>query len=95
MKTSFSRMARVVIACSVSVGAVAMPACKKATHAHDASGVFEARETVIAAEVAGQILQMPIEEGQPLAAQAIAAELDCSALQLQKAQAQASEGAIA
>ncbi|MEZ4399189.1 MAG: HlyD family efflux transporter periplasmic adaptor subunit [Kofleriaceae bacterium] len=78
----------------VVVGLLAATACGAKPSHHDASGVFEARETIIAAETAGQILRMPIEEGQELAAQAVAAEIDCAQLELQKAQLEASEGAI-
>jgi HlyD family secretion protein len=56
--------------------------------------VFEARETIIAAQIAGQILKMPLEEGQTLKKDAVAAEIDCEQLVLQRAQIQASEEAI-
>lgn len=61
---------------------------------HDASGVFEARETIISAEIAGQITTMSIEEGQTIAAGTIAAEIDCKQLELQRAQIEASDNAI-
>lgn len=69
-------------------------ACSDKEGGHDASGVFEARETIIAAEIAGQILAMPIEEGQLLEAKSIAAEIDCKGLELQRAQIAASDQAI-
>jgi len=68
--------------------------CAAKPSGHDASGVFEARETIIAAEISGQIVVMPIEEGEHLAAGAIAAEIDCARLELQRAQVRASEQAI-
>lgn len=87
------RAGRPALALAVAlVGLVA--GCRDHGHPHDASGVFEARETIIAAEVAGQILQMPIEEGQELAAQAVAAQIDCSQLELQRAQLRATDTAI-
>jgi HlyD family secretion protein len=73
---------------AISVG------CQKEGDKHDASGVFEARETVIAAQIAGQIVEMPIEEGQVLKKDAVAAEIDCKQLMLQRAQIRASEEAI-
>jgi HlyD family secretion protein len=73
---------------------VASLSCAGEKDGHDASGVFEARETIIAAEIAGQIVAMPIEEGQVLAAQSIAAEIDCKQLELQRAQITASDVAI-
>lgn len=69
-------------------------ACAKQDQEHDASGVFEARETIISAQIPGQILQMPIREGETLKKDAIAAEIDCKELLLQRAQIQASEEAI-
>jgi HlyD family secretion protein len=68
--------------------------CSKNEDRHDASGVFEARETIIAAEISGQIRAMPIEEGQTLAADSIAAEIDCRQLLLQRDQVRASARAI-
>ncbi len=68
--------------------------CSTRKDEHDASGVFEARDTIIAAEVAGQIIAMPILEGQTLAADALAAEIDCQQLVLQRNQVRASELAI-
>jgi HlyD family secretion protein len=69
-------------------------ACSAKQEGHDASGVFEARETIIAAEIPGQIVAMPIEEGQVLEAASIAAEIDCRQLELQLAQIAASALAI-
>lgn len=69
-------------------------ACAEQKNEHDASGVFEARETIIAAQIPGQILQMPIREGETLKKDAVAAEIDCKELLLQRAQIEASEQAI-
>ncbi len=79
-----------------SIGALAslLLACSGEETGHDASGVFEARETIIAAEIAGRIVSMPIEEGQTLKAQQVAAEIDCKQLELQRAQIAASDLAI-
>jgi HlyD family secretion protein len=73
---------------------VALPACSSKQGGHDASGVFEARETIIAAQIAGQILEMPIEEGERIEAGTVAAELDCKQLELQRAQVRATDTAI-
>lgn len=69
-------------------------ACAEQAHEHDASGVFEARETIISAQIPGQILQMPIREGETLKKDSIAAQIDCKEFLLQRAQIQASEEAI-
>ena len=82
------------IKCGLLTISIAALGCNGEPAAHDASGVFEARETIIAAEIAGQILEMPIEEGQQLDAGVIAARIDCEQLKLQKEQARASDTAI-
>lgn len=68
--------------------------CQERNDAHDAAGVFEARETVISAEVSGQIVKMPAEEGHTLEKDAVAAEIDCEHLVLQRARVVASAQAI-
>lgn len=78
----------------VALALLAASGCNNDDMTHDASGVFEARETIIAAEIAGQILEMPIEEGQDLDAGAVAAKIDCKQLELKKDQALASDTAI-
>lgn len=75
-------------------GACLAMACGDAKGGHDASGVFEATEVIISAETAGRILTFPVEEGQLLKAQELAATIDCAQLELQKAQAVASEQAL-
>lgn len=87
-------MNHVVRAGTPALVLIAFAACGDSHHVHDASGVFEARETIISAETSGQILEMPIEEGQRLSAQATAAKIDCSQLELQKAQLKATDVAI-
>ncbi len=78
----------------LAISLIAPLGCGAETGGHDASGVFEARETIIAAESAGQIVAMPIEEGQTLEIDTIAAEIDCTQLELQRAQISASDVAI-
>jgi HlyD family secretion protein len=75
-------------------GLLANAGCTTKQDGHDASGVFEARETIISAEIAGQIVKMPIEEGQTLPAAAVAVEIDCEQLILQRDQVKASDAAI-
>ena len=92
---SLSRVVGILVAgalCAATL--VATSGCSTQQTGHDASGVFEARETIIAAEIAGQIVAMPIEEGQTLAVDAVAAEIDCKRLELQREQLLASDLAI-
>lgn len=88
MKNRLFRPIVLALLCSLLAG------CEEKVSVHDASGVFEARETIIAAQISGQILKMPVEEGQHLKKGALAAEIDCKQLILKRAQIQASEEAI-
>ena len=74
---------------------LSLVACKSKQNDYDASGVFEATETIIAAETSGRIISMPITEGQILKAKEIAAHIDCNQLELQRDQATASKTALA
>jgi len=87
-------MRKILSFCFALVAILGVQGCGGDDMKHDASGVFEARETIIAAEIPGLILEMPIEEGQTLAAQALAAKLDCKQLELSRAQIDASDLAI-
>lgn len=88
MQVQFTTLAVTTIALIAGVS------CSTKKVEHDASGVFEARETVIAAETSGQILSMPIEVGQTVGSNALAAEIDCQQLLLQREQVLASKLAI-
>jgi len=60
--------------------------CKEKINKYDASGSFEATETIIAAEVTGKILQLNIEEGQQLDSGQLIGFIDSTQLQLTKVQ---------
>jgi HlyD family secretion protein len=60
--------------------------CKEKTKPFDASGSFEATETIIAAEANGKILQLNIKEGQQLDSGQWIGFIDSTQLQLNKAQ---------
>lgn len=68
--------------------------CKKEGAAFDASGIFEGEETIISAEANGKILELNIEEGSDLKTGQVIGKIDCTNLDLQKAQAQATIGAL-
>ena len=42
---------------------VSLAACKKSDNLYDASGNFEAQETIISSESTGKIIQLAVEEG--------------------------------
>ena len=71
-----------------------MISCKEKTNNYDASGSFEAKETIIAAEAGGKILQLNIEEGQQLDSGQTIGLIDSTQLHLTKLQLVQSKKAI-
>ena len=71
-----------------------LTSCHASGLQHDASGSFEAVETIISAEVTGQILQLHVEEGQELAAGQVVGQIDSTQLYAQKLQLMQSRRAI-
>ncbi|MEO6282461.1 MAG: HlyD family efflux transporter periplasmic adaptor subunit [Dyadobacter sp.] len=63
--------------------------CKGKENPYDASGTFEAVETIVSAEVTGRITQLDLEEGQELKAGQIVGHIDSLQLYLKKKQLEA------
>jgi HlyD family secretion protein len=70
-------------------------ACKSGESEYDASGVFEATETIVSAEAAGKIITLNLNEGDELTAGQVLGAIDCENTNLQKAQMEASIKALA
>ncbi|MFZ4542695.1 MAG: HlyD family secretion protein [Saprospiraceae bacterium] len=68
--------------------------CKDKNQKFDASGTFEAEETIVSAEAAGKILELNISEGDTLGTGKIVGKIDPLSLELQKAQIEASNAAL-
>jgi HlyD family secretion protein len=68
--------------------------CKEKTNNHDASGSFEAVETMIAAEAGGKILQLSVLEGQELDSGQTVGYIDSSQLHLNRLQLRQNKVAI-
>lgn len=68
--------------------------CKEKTDNYDASGSFEATETIIAAEASGKINQLDIQEGQLLDSGQLIGFIDSTQLHLTKLQLVQSKKAI-
>jgi HlyD family secretion protein len=68
--------------------------CNMGNNPSDASGTFEADEVIVSSEVSGRILKMDLQEGSTLARDSIAAVIDSTQLVLQKAQVEATIGAL-
>lgn len=69
-------------------------ACNNGNSEFDATGTFEAEEVIISAEASGKLTQFNVEEGSQLKAGQQIGAIDCSNMDLQKQQAQASLSAI-
>jgi len=76
------------------LGFLFLAACNSHKLATDASGVFESDEVIVSAEQSGKLLSFPIQEGDTLAKNSIAGQIDMSNTILQKQQVQASIAAL-
>src|SRR3954467_11195930 len=77
----------------LSILLLAIVSCDKKNN-YDASGSFEAVETMISTEVNGRILQLNIEEGQELNAGQVVAYIDSAQLYARKLQLEQNKKAI-
>lgn len=71
--------------CAIAVAVLALAACNRA-ELPDAYGNVEATEVVISPETGGQLMTFTVQEGQVLAAGAVAGEVDATQLRLQRSQ---------
>jgi HlyD family secretion protein len=63
-----------------------MGSCQKGDKEFDATGSFEAVETLISAEVAGKVVALSVEEGQELKVGQVVGHIDSTMLSLQRKQ---------
>lgn len=68
--------------------------CKEEKAKYDASGSFEAVETLVSAEAAGKILKLDIEEGQQLDSEQVIGYIDSTQLHLSRLQLMQSKKAV-
>ncbi len=78
----------------VLMAIAALYSCNGNDMKHDATGVFEADEIIVSAELGGKILSFNAEEGDTLSSGSIAAVIDATNLNLQKEQVEASIKAL-
>lgn len=71
-----------------------LAACNKKQDAYDASGTFEAVETIVSAEASGVIKALNLEEGQTLQSEQVVGFIDSTQLFLKKLQLQAQAQAV-
>jgi HlyD family secretion protein len=74
--------------------AVCLFSCSGNQDAYDASGHFEADETIVSAQQNGQLLSFAVEEGETLRQGAVVGQIDVTTPTLQMQQAQASIHAL-
>ena len=79
---------------TLTLAALLLASCTANQHAYDASGTFEAVETIISAEANGVIKALNVEEGQTLATGQVVGYIDSTQLHLKKRQLQAQIGAV-
>jgi HlyD family secretion protein len=78
----------------VLIAVAAFFSCNSNEMKHDATGVFEADEVIVSAELGGKILSFYAEEGDTLSKGRTAAVIDATNLTLQKEQVEASINAL-
>jgi HlyD family secretion protein len=79
---------------SILIVAVILTCCTGNKNQYDASGTFEAVETIVSAEASGLIKEFAIEEGQDLAENQLIGYIDSTQLYLKKKQLQAQINAV-
>ena len=87
-------MKKFVFFISLQTSFMGFQSCNSNENSSDASGVFEATETIISAESSGRLIDFKVEEGQDLAVGEQVGNIDCENLGLQKAQVVASKKAL-
>lgn len=73
---------------------IILAGCNLNRQGSDASGTFEADEVIVSSEVPGKILSLNIEEGSVLVKDSVVGVIDPQPLKLQKAQVEATIGAL-
>jgi len=87
-------MKHIPILATLATAALLLASCWNKKDEYNASGNFEADETIVSAQQNGQLLSFPIREGDTLALGAVAGQIDVTGVTLQKEQAQASIHAL-
>jgi len=78
----------------IGLGFLLLISCSRNKNNFDASGTFEADETIVSAEAAGQIVSLNVAEGQSIPKDSVVGKIDPQNLTLQKEQVQASINAL-
>jgi len=76
------------------VAVVLMTSCNSNGKEFDASGTFEADETIVSSELGGKLLSFNVEEGMQLSKDSIVGAVDATSIDLQQEQVEASINAL-
>ena len=87
-------LSRINLIALAAIAALTVASCNQHKLKTDASGVFESDEVIVSAEQNGKLLSFPIQEGDTLARNAIAGQIDMSNTILQKQQVEATIRAL-
>ncbi len=94
METKFSKINFNIISPIICIALILTSGCFKNSKNFDASGLFEAEETIVSSEIAGKLIKFNIDEGSLLTKDSIVAEIDPLQYELQIQQVEASIQAV-
>ena len=78
----------------IAIPSLLIVGCNRSGNEFDASGTFEADETIVSSELAGKILSFNVQEGMQLSKDSIIGMVDATNINLQEEQVQASINAL-
>ena len=78
----------------ITIASLLIISCNRSENAFDASGTFEADETIVSSEMPGKILSFNVEEGMQIPKDSIVGLVDATNIDLQQQQVEASINAL-
>jgi len=78
----------------ITIASLLIISCNRSENAFDASGTFEADETIVSSEMPGKILSFNVEEGMQIPKDSIVGSVDATNIDLQQQQVEASINAL-
>src|SRR6188508_1016926 len=78
----------------ITIASLLIISCNRSENAFDASGTFEADETIVSSEMPGKILSFNVEEGMKIPKDSIVGSVDATNIDLQQQQVEASINAL-
>ena len=78
----------------IAIASLLIIGCNASENEFDASGTFEADETIVSSEMPGKILLFNVEEGMHLSKDSVVGTVDATNIDLQQQQVEASINAL-